>query len=71
MLFKSVKLIPIFRNSKISLHLFHSESEYHKVADTFMNKLVDSLEDLGDKVDVPDYDVLYSVFFISNQIYLN
>jgi hypothetical protein len=35
--------------------------EYHKLADEFMDDLLDHLESFGESIDLPDYDVLYAV----------
>lgn len=37
------------------------DSDYHKVADQTMDQLVDLFDDLGERIELQDYDVLYSV----------
>ena len=42
-----------------SSHL--SPRDYHRFSDQYLDTLVESLEDLGDSIEVAGYDVLYAV----------
>ena len=54
-------LLQNYSTSSISSPL--SFTQYHKLSDTFLDDLVEKLEDLGDQLDIPGYDVVYSVGF--------
>jgi frataxin-like iron-binding protein CyaY len=40
-----------------------TDRDYHKLADETMDRLLESFEDLGESLDVPGFDVTYSVSF--------